>query len=330
MKPLRTNETSAFTLIELLVVLAIVAVLLTIAVPRYFSSVDRAKETVLVENLRTTRDAIDKFFSDTGRYPNALDELVQRSYLRTVPHDPVTDSADTWVLSPPRPHTKGGCATCTAAPKATHRMAGPMAAFDRQRGFTYLGLLILIAVLSVATLATLEVGQLASRRQAEDELLFIGHEFEQALRSYMDSTPAGQRPYPASLQDLLKDNRHPGCSATCAASTRTHSPGRPTGASCKRHRAAFWQSTAWPWANRSKSRISRRHSPNLPAHSVIVTGCSPESSACREGNSEYEGLINTCPASRTIPSMARHSGIAAGHAGHPARTRRLGSKTKET
>lgn len=106
MKPLRTNETSAFTLIELLVVLAIVAVLLTIAVPRYFSSVDRAKETVLVENLRTTRDAIDKFFSDTGRYPNALDELVQRSYLRTVPHDPVTDSADTWVLSPPRPHTR--------------------------------------------------------------------------------------------------------------------------------------------------------------------------------------------------------------------------------
>ncbi|MDB0529134.1 type II secretion system GspH family protein [Ralstonia solanacearum] len=86
-----------------------------------------------------------------------------------------------------------------------------MAAFDRdrQRGFTYLGLLILIAVLSVATLATLEVGQLASRRQAEDELLFIGHEFEQALRSYMDSTPVGQRPYPASLQDLLKDNRHP-------------------------------------------------------------------------------------------------------------------------
>ncbi|MEF9388504.1 type II secretion system protein [Ralstonia solanacearum species complex bacterium KE056] len=107
MKPLRTNKTPAFTLIELLVVLAIVAVLLTLAVPRYFSSVDRAKDTVLVENLRTTRDAIDKFFSDTGRYPNALDELVQRSYLRTVPHDPVTDSADTWVLSPPEAAYKG-------------------------------------------------------------------------------------------------------------------------------------------------------------------------------------------------------------------------------
>lgn len=288
MKPLRTHKTSAFTLIELLVVLAIVAVLLTLAVPRYFSSVDRAKETVLVENLRTTRDAIDKFFSDTGRYPNALEELVQRSYLRAMPHDPVTDSADTWVLSPPRPPTKGGCATCTAAPRATHRMAGPMAAFDpdRQRGFTYLGLLILIAVLSVATLATLEVGQLASRRQAEDELLFIGHEFEQALRSYMDSTPAGQRPYPASLQDLLKDNRHPSCSATCAASTRTRSPGRQTGASCKRHKAAFWPSTAWLRANRSRSRISRRPSPDLPVHKAIVIGCLPASSAYREGNQE--------------------------------------------
>lgn len=84
-----------------------------------------------------------------------------------------------------------------------------MAASDRQRGFTYLGLLILVAVLSVATLATMEVGQLASRRQAEDELLFIGHEFEHALRSYMNSSPVGQRPYPAGLEDLLKDNRQP-------------------------------------------------------------------------------------------------------------------------
>ncbi|MHA6844609.1 type II secretion system protein [Ralstonia syzygii] len=84
-----------------------------------------------------------------------------------------------------------------------------MAASDRQRGFTYLGLLTLIAVLSVATLATIDVGELASRRQAEDGLLFIGHEFEQALRSYMNNTPIGQRPYPASLEDLLKDNRHP-------------------------------------------------------------------------------------------------------------------------
>ncbi|XHO07821.1 hypothetical protein ACEQUB_p01068 (plasmid) [Ralstonia syzygii] len=60
------RKPAGFTLVELLVVLAIVAVLLTIAVPRYFSSVDRAKETVLVENLRTTRDAIGKFLATPG------------------------------------------------------------------------------------------------------------------------------------------------------------------------------------------------------------------------------------------------------------------------
>ena len=66
----------AFTLIELLVVLGIVALLLTLAVPRYFGKVDATKETVLRENLRTTRDVIGKFYGDTGRYPETLDELV--------------------------------------------------------------------------------------------------------------------------------------------------------------------------------------------------------------------------------------------------------------
>ena len=66
-----------FTLIELLVVLAIVATLLTLAVPRYFGKVDAAKETVLRENLRTTRDVIGKFYGDTGRYPESLERLQQ-------------------------------------------------------------------------------------------------------------------------------------------------------------------------------------------------------------------------------------------------------------
>ena len=65
-----------FTLIEILVVLAIVALLLTISLPRYFQSVDVAKERVLMENLRTTRDSIDKFYGDTGRYPDSLEELI--------------------------------------------------------------------------------------------------------------------------------------------------------------------------------------------------------------------------------------------------------------
>ncbi|HTD06012.1 type II secretion system protein, partial [Undibacterium sp.] len=67
-----------FTLIELLVVLAIVALLLSLALPRYFTSIDKTKEIVLVENLQTTRNVIDKFYADTGRYPESLSELVQR------------------------------------------------------------------------------------------------------------------------------------------------------------------------------------------------------------------------------------------------------------
>lgn len=86
-----------FTLIELLVVLSIIALLLTIAVPRYFHSTDRAKEAVLKENLAQMRGAIDKYYGDRGRYPDALDDLVEKKYLRRIPPDPITDSAQTWV-----------------------------------------------------------------------------------------------------------------------------------------------------------------------------------------------------------------------------------------
>src|SRR3954469_20226351 len=105
--PLRQKLHRGFTLIELLVVLAIVALLLTLAVPRYFQSIDATKETILAENLHTTRETIDKFYGDTGRYPESLEELVQRKYLRTLPFDPITDSATTWVLVPPDDGAKG-------------------------------------------------------------------------------------------------------------------------------------------------------------------------------------------------------------------------------
>lgn len=97
-----------FTLIELLVVLAIVALLLTLAVPRYFQSIDSSKETILAENLRITRESIDKFYGDTGRYPESLDELVEKKYLRALPIDPITESATTWVIVPPDDSDKGG------------------------------------------------------------------------------------------------------------------------------------------------------------------------------------------------------------------------------
>ena len=97
-----------FTLIELLVVMAIIAVLLSLSVPRYLGGVDRAKEATLQENLATVRDVLDKHFADTGTYPATLDDLVTRGYLRKVPRDPVTDSNRTWIIVPPGDPRKGG------------------------------------------------------------------------------------------------------------------------------------------------------------------------------------------------------------------------------
>ena len=89
-----------FTLIELLVVMAIVATLLTLAVPRYFVSIDRSREAVLKENLWQIRDAIGKYHADKGRYPESLQVLATEQYLRKVPIDPVTQSEMTWVVVP--------------------------------------------------------------------------------------------------------------------------------------------------------------------------------------------------------------------------------------
>jgi general secretion pathway protein G len=98
----------AFTLIELLVVLAIVATLLTLAVPRYFSSVDRSKEAVLKENLFQMRDSIGKYYADKGKYPESVDTLASEKYLRKVPLDPITESATTWIVVPPEDPQKSG------------------------------------------------------------------------------------------------------------------------------------------------------------------------------------------------------------------------------
>jgi general secretion pathway protein G len=87
-----------FTLIELLVVMSIIGVLLTIAAPRYFRSVQRSKETVLKHDLSVMRESIDKYYADIGQYPDALPALVEKRYIRSVPVDPFTKSAATWLL----------------------------------------------------------------------------------------------------------------------------------------------------------------------------------------------------------------------------------------
>jgi len=91
---------SGFTLIELIVVMAIIATLLTIALPRYFGSVDRSKEVTLRQSLNVMREAIDKFNADNGRYPEKLEDLVEKRYIRAIPVDPITESVETWVIVP--------------------------------------------------------------------------------------------------------------------------------------------------------------------------------------------------------------------------------------
>jgi general secretion pathway protein G len=105
---LRRRATRGFTLIELVVVLAIVALLLTLATPRYFHSIDKSKETILKSNLAATRDALDKYYGDNAKYPDTLAALVEKKYLRSLPFDPITESNTTWVIVAPEAADKGG------------------------------------------------------------------------------------------------------------------------------------------------------------------------------------------------------------------------------
>lgn len=92
-----TGKARGFTLIELLVVMSIIAVLLTIAVPRYFKTLEHSRETVLRQDLSVIREAIDKHFGDYGQYPDSLAALVERKYIRAVPEEPITRQADAWL-----------------------------------------------------------------------------------------------------------------------------------------------------------------------------------------------------------------------------------------
>lgn len=89
-----------FTLIELMIVLVVIAVLAGIIVPKYLDRIDDANETVLKQDLAGMRTAIDQFYRDKGRYPDSLNDLVTQRYIRSVPIDPITNSAISWKLVP--------------------------------------------------------------------------------------------------------------------------------------------------------------------------------------------------------------------------------------
>ena len=122
-----TERTRGFTLIELLVVLGIVALLLTLAAPRFFPKVDSTKETILAENLRNTRAVIDQFHEDTGRYPESLQQLVEKKYLTALPFDPIADSDSAWIVVPPEDGDKGGIYNIRSGAPGSGRNGTPYA-----------------------------------------------------------------------------------------------------------------------------------------------------------------------------------------------------------
>ena len=88
-----------FTLIELMIVMTLIVILASIGLVQYGHSVTRAKEATLSEDLFRLRDAIDQYYADKNKYPPSLDALVEDKYLRAVPVDPFTQSAETWELT---------------------------------------------------------------------------------------------------------------------------------------------------------------------------------------------------------------------------------------
>ncbi len=99
----RLRRDGGFTLIELLIVIALITILATMGVVQYRNSIQASKEAVLHTDLFRMRDAIDQYYADKAKYPASLDALVSDGYMRAIPEDPMTKSADTWQTVPAEP-----------------------------------------------------------------------------------------------------------------------------------------------------------------------------------------------------------------------------------
>jgi len=101
--PKRRRREGGFTLVELLIVISLISILAAMGLVQYRNSVVSAKEATLKQDLFRMRDAIDQYYADKGKYPSALDSLVSDGYMRRIPEDPFTKSADSWQTTPAEP-----------------------------------------------------------------------------------------------------------------------------------------------------------------------------------------------------------------------------------
>jgi general secretion pathway protein G len=96
-------STDGFTLIELLIVITLISILASMGIVQYRNSVQSTREAILRTDLFRMRDAIDQYYADKNKYPASLDALVSDGYMRKIPEDPITKSADTWQTVPAEP-----------------------------------------------------------------------------------------------------------------------------------------------------------------------------------------------------------------------------------
>ena len=99
----RTSRAAGFTLMEMMIVMVLIVILAGIGLSVYGNSVQRAKEATLKEDLFRMRDAIDQYYADKNKYPSNLEDLVSEKYLRSVPVDPFTTTADSWQTTTSEP-----------------------------------------------------------------------------------------------------------------------------------------------------------------------------------------------------------------------------------
>src|SRR3569832_1769361 len=199
-----------FTLVELMVVMAIIALLLALALPRYFKHLDLSRETILKQDLAVMRDAIDKYHGDTGRYPDSLDALSAHA---TCVRSPSTRSPSaptpgrSWLR---RATTPARWSTSRAARRGRRTTAAPMpTGKPAQSGFTYLFVLMLVALIGMGLAAAGTLWHTESQRAREANQLFIGGRGRRAGRGGGGRGPARPR-RPRGRGGRREGGRRPG------------------------------------------------------------------------------------------------------------------------